>query len=96
MVMNNRKKGGGVVRGFFLGGKKDLIPVSKQEFWNYCFKIQKIKSSLKYNFVWDQHQAEIHRVLLKMSKKGKEIEKYNSKLESALETLNTIIGTGEN
>ena len=31
-----------------------------------------------------------------MSKKGKEIEKYNSKLESALETLNTIIGTGEN
>ena len=32
MVMNNRKKGGGVVRGFFLGGKKDLIPVSKQEF----------------------------------------------------------------
>ena len=68
------KKGVCVVRGGFLGGKKDLIPVSRQEFWNYCLKIQKIKSSLKYNFVWDQHQVEIHRVLLKMSKKVKKLK----------------------
>ena len=41
-------------------------------------------------------QAEIHRVLLKMSKNVKKLKNTTAKLELALETLNTIIGTGEN